>query len=78
MGLLLIGFAIFCVEIYDEKNNTLLSFALSILSFAYTGMLGVFLTALLTKRGNNTSVIAALIAGVIITFLMQDKMVYYW
>ena len=78
MGLLLIGFAILCVQIYDENSNTLLSFAVSILSFAYTGMLGVFLTALLTKRGNNTSVIAALIAGVVITFLMQDKIMQYW
>ncbi len=78
MGLLLIAFAIGCVYLYDEKTSTLLSFALSIMSFTYTGMLGVFLTALLTKRGNNTSVLAALALGVIITALMQESIYPIW
>ena len=78
MGAMLIGFAIACVFLYDDKTSTLLSFALGILAFAYTGMLGVFLTALLTKRGNNASVIAALVVGVLVTALMQDSIFAWW
>ena len=39
--------------------------------FAYVGMLGVFLTAIFTKRGNNASVIAALIVGMLIVLPMM-------
>ena len=78
MGALLIGFAIACVYLYDDRTSTLLSFALGIMAFAYTGMLGVFLTALLTKRGNNASVLAALAIGVIVTALMQDSVYAWW
>lgn len=78
MGALLIVFAIGCVYLYDEKTSTLLSFALGIMAFAYTGMLGVFLTAILTKRGNNASVLAALVVGVIVTALMQDSIFAWW
>ena len=78
MGILLIGFAIGCVFLYDEKTDTLLGFALGIMAFAYTGMLGVFLTAILTRRGNNVSVLAALAVGVIATALMQDAPLAWW
>ncbi len=78
MGALLIGFAIACVYLYNDKTSTLLSFALGIMAFAYTGMLGVFLTALLTRRGNNTSVLLALAVGVIVTALMQDSIYTWW
>jgi SSS family solute:Na+ symporter len=57
---------------YDAKNDTLINFALGVMSFAFTGMLGVFLTALLTRRGNTTTVLAALATGVIVTTLLQD------
>jgi hypothetical protein len=49
------------------------------MSFAYTGMLGVFLTALLTRRrGNTASVLAALAAGVVVTTLLQDGIYGWW
>ena len=48
------------------------------MAFAYTGMLGVFLTAMLTRRGNNTSVLLALLVGVIVTALMQDSVFHRW
>ena len=42
--------------------------------FAYVGMLGVFLTAIFTKRGNTASVLSALIVGLIIVIpLMFQK-----
>jgi SSS family solute:Na+ symporter len=43
-----------------------------VMAFAYSGMLGVFLTALLTRRGNNASVLIALLSGVIVVTLLQD------
>jgi Na+/proline symporter len=78
MGALLIGFAIACAFVYDGRTNTLLSFALTIMAFTYTGMLGVFLTALTTRRGNNASVLAALAMGVLVTALMQDAVYARW
>ena len=78
MGTLLIGFAIACVFLYDDKHDTLLSFALEIMAFAYTGMLGVFLTALLTRRGNNVSVLCALVVGVVVTALMRETICDWW
>ena len=43
--------------------------------FAYSGLLGVYFTALFTRRGASWSVIAALITGFIVTLLMQDYIV---
>lgn len=71
-------FAIFCAIIYDPKSKSLLDFALGVLTFAFAGMLGVFLTALLTRRGNSASVIAALIAGVVTVVLLQDGILAWW
>ncbi|MEM9021386.1 MAG: sodium:solute symporter [Planctomycetota bacterium] len=63
MGALLTLFAVFAAVAYDPEKNTLIKYALGIMTFAYAGLLGVFLTAVLTPRGNLYSVIAALLAG---------------
>jgi SSS family solute:Na+ symporter len=73
VGVLMSLFAIGCAAVYDPKNKTLLDFALGVLTFAFTGMLGVFLTALLTRRGNSATVIAALLAGAAMVALLQDS-----
>ena len=73
MGAVMTLFAIACVYAYDPKLKGFLDFALSVLNFAFSGMLAVFLAALLTRRGNSATVIAALAAGVAATALMQDK-----
>ncbi|MGP1273531.1 MAG: sodium:solute symporter [Phycisphaerales bacterium] len=73
-GLLLGLFAAVCVfwQSRDaETGGTLLTFALSVMTFAYSGLIGVFFTALLTRRGTSASVIAALIAGFLIILLLQ-------
>ena len=49
----------------------LLAFALSVMVFSYSGLLGVYFNALFTKRGNATSVLVALIAGFVTTLLFQ-------
>ncbi len=72
-GTILIAFAILSAFRYDPAQKSLLNFALGVMSFAYTGMLGVFLAALLTRRGNTASVLAALLCGVVVTTLLQDS-----
>ncbi|GJQ28530.1 MAG: hypothetical protein HBSAPP03_04140 [Phycisphaerae bacterium] len=62
-GVLVGGFAAMCVAWYDPAHDTLVTFALSVMTFAYAGLLGVFLTALFTTRGSGASAVAALGAG---------------
>jgi SSS family solute:Na+ symporter len=78
VGVALCLFAIVCALLYNPKSQTLLDFALGVLTFAFAGMLGVFLTALLTRRGNSATVVAALVAGVITIILLQDKVLGWW
>jgi SSS family solute:Na+ symporter len=78
MGLLLILFAIWSVYRYDAKKDTILQFALGVMAFAYSGMLGVFLTALLTRRGNGATVIGALVVGVLVTVILQKSVYPVW
>ena len=49
----------------------LLSFALGVMAFAYTGLLGVFGAAIFTKRGNATTVPLALVGGFMTVLLLQ-------
>ena len=72
MGAVMTLFAIGCVWAYDPKQKGFLDFALGVLNFAFSGMLAVFLTALLTRRGNSASVVAALLVGAIVIALTQD------
>ena len=72
IGGVLILFAVGASQVYNDKNTKLLNFALDVMSFAYSGMLAVFLTALLTRRGNKISVMGALITGMVATAVMWD------
>lgn len=78
VGIVMCGFAIACALAYDPANRTLLDFALGVMTFAFTGMLAVFLTALLTRRGSNASVIAALVTGAATVTLLQDSVLAWW
>jgi len=49
----------------------LLSFALGVMAFAYTGLLGVFGAAIFTKRGSAGTVPLALIGGFMTVLLLQ-------
>ena len=49
----------------------LLTFALGVMAFAYTGLLGVFGAAIFTKRGNATMVPFALLGGFLTVLLLQ-------
>ncbi len=52
-------------------DTPLLAFALSVMVFSYSGLLGVYFNALFTTRGNSKSVLAALISGFMVTLLFQ-------
>ncbi|MDB5298654.1 MAG: sglT 1, partial [Phycisphaerales bacterium] len=78
MGVLMSLLAILCIFMYDAKNDTLINFALSILAFPFAGMLGVFLAALLTTRGNTTTVVLALIGGILTVVLLQPAILAGW
>jgi len=63
MGAALVGVALMAAVLYDPAELTLIRFAMGVMVFAYAGLVGVFLTAAFTRRGNTASVIAALLAG---------------
>lgn len=71
MGVLMTAFAAGCVFLFNPRTTTLLNFVLGIMTFAYAGMLAVFITALFTRRGSNWSVIAALATGVVTVALLH-------
>lgn len=78
-GIALGVFAVGCL--YWQKSSpqtTLIGLALGVMTFAYAGLLAVFLTALFTKRGNTTSVIAALLTGFVVIALLQDWAWPHW
>jgi len=70
-GVILGAFAVFCFFWQQASNIPLIVFALSVMAFAYAGLVAVFLTVLLTRRGSNASVIAALIVGFLLVLVMQ-------
>ncbi len=77
MGVLLTGFAIVTAVMQEASGLNLVDFATGVMCFAYAGMIGVFLTAIFTKRGNTASVIAAIVIGMIIIVpLMFQKQIF--
>ncbi len=71
MGVLLTSFAIVTALMQKLNGLNLVDFATGVMCFSYAGMMGVFITALFTKRGNTRSVIAALVVGVLVVLLLQ-------
>lgn len=78
MGVVLTSFAIVAAFMQEAGGQSLVDFALGIMSFSYSGMLGIFLCAVLTRRGNVKSVIAALIIGCLVVFLLQPRILEIW
>ena len=48
------------------------------MTYAYSGLLGVFLSGIFTKRGNTKSAILALIVGPIVVLLLQPAFLPKW
>lgn len=75
VGLALFAMAVLCFYWQRYTDMALLDFALSVMVFAYSGLLGVYFTVVFTKRGTTGSVIAALAVGFIATLLQQSYVV---
>ena len=73
MGLFLMS--VLCLYWQRYTDMPLLEFALSVMVFAYSGLMGVFFCAVFTRRGSSRSVAAALIAGFVVTTLQQPYIV---
>ncbi len=71
MGILLTSFAVVTAVMQQTSGLNLVDFATSVMCFSYAGMMGVFITALFTKRGNTRSVVAALIVGLLVVLFLQ-------
>jgi len=72
------GFALFCIWWQQQAGETLIAFALGVMTFAYSGLLGVFFTAMFTKRGSPISAVAAMIVGFLIVLLMDPTVWPHW
>lgn len=71
----LLGMAMLCYYWQHYTDTPLLEFVLGVMAFAYSGLLGVYAVAIFTTRGSPASVIAALIAGFVVTLLQQAYVV---
>lgn len=78
-GAALGAFAVLCLFWQKASpGTTLIGLALGVMSFAYAGLLGVFCTALFTRRGNSATVVLALITGFASIALLQDWAWPHW
>jgi SSS family solute:Na+ symporter len=75
LALALLAMSILCFYWQRYTDAPLLDFALSVMTFAYSGLLGVYFTLLFTRRGSSASVICALAAGFVAIALQQGYVV---
>jgi Na+/proline symporter len=71
-------FALVCIPWKEHSGQSIIGFVLSVMNFAYAGLLGVFLSALFTKRGNTASAVAALLAGFITVLASRPEVMDQW
>jgi len=71
VGLSLFLMSVLCFYWQRYSEMPLLDFALSVMVFSYSGLLGVYFTVLFTKRGSHASVLWALAIGFLVTLFMQ-------
>lgn len=70
-AVLLSAMAVLCFYWQRYTDMPLLEFALSVMAFAYAGLIGVFFTAVFSNRGSALSVIAALVIGFFVILVQQ-------
>ena len=80
MGAALVVFAIGAAAMQEQGGEKLINFALGVMTFALSGLLGVFFAALYTTRGNAWSAIAGLVtgAGVIVALKTGTNLAWPW
>lgn len=65
------GMAVLSYVVHSMSEVPLISFALGVMAYAYSGLLGVFASAIFTKRGNSKLVPFALVGGFLTVLSMQ-------
>ncbi|MDH3585178.1 MAG: sodium:solute symporter, partial [Phycisphaerae bacterium] len=70
-GVVLGAFAVASIFIQKASGTTLIDYALGVMVFAYAGLVAVYLAAIFTRRGNDRSVIAALVVGFVCVALLK-------
>lgn len=70
--------ACLCYYWQQYSDTPLLQFALGVMVFSYSGLLGVYFVTLFTKRGNRYSVTCALIVGFIVPLSLQPYIAGLW
>jgi Na+/proline symporter len=75
LAVALLGMSLLCFYWQRYTETPLLNFALGVMTFAYSGLLGVYFTALFTSRGSSASVCWALAAGFVAIGLQQSYIV---
>jgi Na+/proline symporter len=71
VGLATLGMAVVSYYWQHSTGAALLEFVLSVMNFAYAGLLGVYFTAVFTGRGSAVSVYAALLVGFLAIVALQ-------
>lgn len=74
-AVLLALMAVLCFYWQRYTNMALLEFALSVMTFAYAGLIGVYFVAVFTKRGSAVSVYLALVCGFAAILFQQGYIV---
>ena len=75
VGIILFAMSVLCYYWQRYSGLPLIDFALSVMVFAYSGLLGVYFTVIFTNRGSTKSVILALIFGFMVTLLQQTYII---
>lgn len=75
LALALLAMSVLCFYWQRYTEAPLLNFALSVMTFAYSGLLGVYFTALFTRRGSSVSVMWALATGFLAIAVQQSYVV---
>ena len=70
-GLAIAAVGVLSIKWEQSESGTLLDFALGVMAYAYAGLVAVFLSATLTKRGNTASALAAFAVGIAAVTVMQ-------
>lgn len=82
-GVILGAFAALCVlwqhgQADAVRGGAILDFVLGIMTFAYSGLVGVFLSVLVLRRGSESSVVAALATGFVLIAAVQPWGLGQW
>lgn len=77
MGVLMTGFAILCIFLF-KPGGSLFFFLFGLSTWSYSGLLGAFAAALLTRRGTAASAVAGMFLGFGVSALLEPRVAAAW